>query len=222
MSGRIIRLHGDPHEEAQRLLPWYETRTLEPVEQAQVEAHLGDCAECRADLAAERRLEAEFTALPVEAAQGWARLQGRLEREASRRRTWMGVPFGDAWRPAGGGVAVGRTWFGWALAAQAALLAAAIAVILPAQRPAAAYHALGAAQAPAPSGNVVVIFRPDTPERALRGALQANHAQLVDGPTAADAYVLHVAPAVRAAALAGLRSRPEVVLAEPVDPPESR
>ena len=80
----------------------------------------------------------------------------------------------------------------------------------------AAYHALGAAPAPA-LGNVVVIFRPDTSERELRQTLVANHARLVDGPTAADAYVLHVPAAERAGALTRLRGRADIVLAEPID-----
>jgi hypothetical protein len=79
------------------------------------------------------------------------------------------------------------------------------------------YHALGAAPAPA-SGNVVVMFRPDTREQDLRRTLNAAHARLVDGPTAADAYLLHVPSAERAAALVRLKGQADVVLAEPIDP----
>jgi anti-sigma factor RsiW len=50
----IIRLRGSPHEQAQQLLPWYVNGTLEADEAALVEAHLAECAECRADLAAEQ------------------------------------------------------------------------------------------------------------------------------------------------------------------------
>jgi hypothetical protein len=65
---------------------------------------------------------------------------------------------------------------------------------------------------------VVVIFRPDARESAMRQALVAADAHLIDGPTAADAYVLHVPAAERARALAALRARHEVVLAQPLDP----
>jgi len=64
----------------------------------------------------------------------------------------------------------------------------------------------------------VVIFRPDTPERVIRSALTSVGARIVDGPTAADAYVLQVPAAQRTQALAQLRSRNTIVLAEPVDP----
>jgi hypothetical protein len=108
-------------------------------------------------------------------------------------------------------------WLGWGVAA---VLMLGLAVTLaPALRPAPAadsYRALGAPPTAQP-GNVVVIFRPDTTEKAMREALKAGGARLVDGPTAADAYVLHVPAAQREAALASLRARREIVLAQPVD-----
>jgi hypothetical protein len=78
------------------------------------------------------------------------------------------------------------------------------------------YLALGAAPG-ATAGNVVIIFRPDTLESTLREALNASDARVVDGPTPAGAYVLHVPDAERPAALAELRRRAEVTLAEPID-----
>ena len=68
-----------------------------------------------------------------------------------------------------------------------------------------------------PAANVAVIFRPETPEKRLREILQASDARLVDGPTVADAYLLHVPAPDRNIALERLRRRAEVVLAEPVD-----
>jgi hypothetical protein len=65
----------------------------------------------------------------------------------------------------------------------------------------------------------VVVFRPETPERTLRQILVSGRARLVDGPTDANAYVIATDEAERAAVLARFRARPEVVLAEPVDPP---
>jgi hypothetical protein len=70
---------------------------------------------------------------------------------------------------------------------------------------------------PATAGNAIVLFSPDTTDRALRGALEQAHARLVDGPTASGAYIVHVPPQDRADALAGLRASPDVVLAEPID-----
>jgi hypothetical protein len=62
-----------------------------------------------------------------------------------------------------------------------------------------------------------VVFRPNTPERALREILRASDARLVGGPTEADAYLLQVPAAARVKALARLRREARVVLAEPVD-----
>jgi hypothetical protein len=64
---------------------------------------------------------------------------------------------------------------------------------------------------------VVVVFQPTATEAQMRAALAASGARLVDGPTAADAYVLNVPPDRRERALATLRASKPVVAAEPVD-----
>jgi hypothetical protein len=211
MTGDVIPLHGDPCQAIQALLPWYVTGRLGAAEQAEVEAHLAGCPECQAELRAERRLCSEVAALPLDIEQGWASLRSQIEREEPVGAAPVSILARR--RPRG-------PWLiGGAIAAQVGVVAVLGAVLANnaqvAQRKA-DYHVLGATQ-PAPVGNAVVMFRPDTPERALREALQASHARLVDGPTAADAYVLRIPPAERAQALARLKARPEVSLAEPVD-----
>jgi len=74
---------------------------------------------------------------------------------------------------------------------------------------------------PSPGGDVLVVFRPETPERAFNAALKASGARIVGGPTEADAYVLSVPMAGRDSALATLRRRSEVVMAEPIEPSAS-
>lgn len=215
--GRIIRMPGDAHREVQELLPWYVTGQLDPADLAEVEGHLKHCPECRADAAFQQQLAREIPKLPIDVEHGWSRMRRRLEQERSPRGlAWLG-----AWRPSwgwrGGGVAAAA----WpALALTALLAVGATAVVLPALGPA-RYHALSA-PSQAVVGNVVVIFRPDTPEKALRDTLRARHARLVDGPTAADGYVLQVPTAERGQVLAQLRAQPSVVLAEPIDPPAAR
>jgi hypothetical protein len=76
------------------------------------------------------------------------------------------------------------------------------------------YGGLGA-RAAAP-GSLVVSFDPATPERELRRILQASGARIVDGPTAAGAYVLDVAAGDAGPTLSSLRAEPAVVLAEPL------
>jgi len=221
MTGQIIRFQGDPHREVQALLPWYLTGRLDEAERARVEAHLGACPECQAEVRSEHRLGVEVASLPAaEGAlgveHGWTQLRRRMELESSR-------PAPAAWRgwvaAAGRGAAVqwgaSAAWLRWAVAAQLVLLLLASAYLVPMARQA-RYHALGAAPVSA-AGNVVVIFRPDAREKDLRAALEANDARLVDGPTAADAYLLHVPAAERSAAVARLRRQRSIELAEPVD-----
>ena len=67
------------------------------------------------------------------------------------------------------------------------------------------------------AGNMIVMLRPNTSEQVLCRTLTNTGAQVVDGPTAAGAYVLSVPIAERAQALARLRAQTEVVLAQPID-----
>ena len=218
MTGRIIRLHGDSHQETQVLLPWYVTGQLDPSDQAQVEAHLGHCAECQAELKIERGLQREIAALSLDAEHSWAQLRSRLETRPPLRRRAASV--GGWLRAAGRQWRSGAPGLRWALAAQFIVILGLGVLVLQTPRPA-RYQALGAAPVAA-AGNAVVIFRPDTRERDLRQALDASHARVVDGPTSADAFVIHIPPAERAAALARLRRRGDIELAEPVDSSEVR
>ncbi|WP_019833522.1 zf-HC2 domain-containing protein [Sphingomonas sp. PR090111-T3T-6A] len=209
--GNILRFNGNPHLETERLLPWYVTGQLDPEDRLQVEAHLAECEECRAELMLERKLGGEVARLPIGAGLDWEAFSRHLDPApppaAPEGRVLPMIRRALA-RP-------GRT--GWFLSAQAAFIAALAVLIVPVLRPAPApYHALGAAPTPA-NGNAIVIFRPDTSEQALRETLNANGARLVDGPTAADAYVLHLPAERRDAVIARLRADHDIVLAEPIN-----
>jgi len=206
----IIRLRGSPHEQAQQLLPWYVNGTLEADESAMVEAHLVECAECRADLAAERVMAREVAALPLDVEHAWSMLSDRIDAAGPPRRLAEPVPFLRR-----------KVAIGWALGgplAAAAAVAFAVAVVPGAPSPAGeTYRALGSAPTAAP-GNALVMFKPDARDVDLRSALTKAGARVVDGPTASGAYVVRIAPASRAQALDDLRSMPQIVLAEPIDP----
>jgi len=199
-----------PHDEAEELLPWYATGKLDEADQAKVDAHLSSCAYCRQQLALERQLIREFQAVTPEVESGWARLRNRIEAPAPVRiaRPLRPGMVAEAWafltRPAVAALAT----------AQLAFVLVAGAVLLSLSQP--SYHVLGSAPAPS-SGNIIVMFRADATEFDLRKALNAAHASIVDGPTAANAYLLHVAPAQRPAALAKLRSDDNVQLAQAID-----
>jgi hypothetical protein len=211
MMARIIPLHGSQHDEAQRLLAWYVSGELDATDFALVDGHLAGCAECRADVQWEQSLMAEVEALPQPAAEGWADLPAPAPVVAVMPRRPFWAPLGGLWQAVTRPISLG-----WALAGQAAIVAAAFTIVPYLSRPP-VYQALGKQQ-PAAVGNVIVIFRPDTREQDLRRILTLTGARLVDGPTPADAYVLQVAPAQRPVVLSRLRAQREIVLAQPIDP----
>jgi hypothetical protein len=204
--GSLLHLH-DAHERAQILLPWRVNGTLEEAEAALVDAHLAECAECRADLAAEGALRAELAALPL-----------GLELRQPPHVTGTAVPPRPR-APARRRFLARRIPLGWALAGQAAAAAAvALFLMVPqADRQAAPTYRLLGTEKPRATGNVIVLFAPDATERELRTALEDAGGRLVDGPTASGAYIVQVAPEKRPEALQRLRATSHVMLAEPVD-----
>jgi len=202
--GDLLQLR-DAHEQAQMLLPWRVNGTLEPGEDAWLDAHLAECAECRHDLAANRALRELYAETPVASQPALPRMLDVIE---SR-------PGGSSWR-----FVKRRLSSGWGRAAQVAVAAAAALalalVIAPAEREDDGYRLLGSETAQ-PQGNAIVLFSPETAERDLRAALEQAGARLVDGPTASGAYIVQVPDARRAEALEGLRALPQVMLAEPID-----
>ena len=194
--GELLHLH-DEHDRVQMLLPWYVNGTLEPGDAVLFEAHLGECDECRADLAANRALRELYAGTPM---------AGKPERPA-------------ALAPVDGPSQAARPVANWTRATQFALAAAAAVALIVVVTPRAdsgGYRLLGS-DAPAPVGNAIVLFSPDTAERDLRAALERTGARLVDGPTASGAYIVQVPEQRRGKALDDLRALPQVVLAEPID-----
>lgn len=205
----LIHLHGDAHQETQELLPWYVTGRIDPADRAKVEAHLAECAGCKAELRLEMKLGDAVAGLPMRQELGWLDVRRRLRLRPSlwsrvRTRT------ADVWNGLGAGEHVR-----WAVAAQMAFLLVLVTIVsAPDRTP--QYHTLSAADH-MPAGNILVMFKPDTAEGRLRHALEAAGARLVDGPTPAGAYLLSVEPNHRAAALAALRADAAIVMAEPID-----
>lgn len=203
------------HARVQRLLPWLLTGTLASTEQALVEQHLRACDACRRDLVWQRRVRAAGRAGPIlppglDADAALARLLPRLDarrgRGAELRRWVQALAANDSrwWRP---------------LAAAQFAVIAALAALLASTRDTgqARYRLLG--EGSPVLGDLVVSFRPDTPERELRRILVQSDTHMVDGPTAAGAYVLSSRGAAPARALARLRAEPAVTLAEPLAEP---
>ena len=196
----------DAHERAQLLLPWRVNGTLDPTETALFDAHVAECAECRADLAAETALRARLAGMPVPELAEQSR--SAPQRLATRRRS------ATRWR-----FLSRRVPLGWALATPAAAAAAAalFLALQPAARDSDADYRLLSSGEQAVAGNMIVMFEPDATDRELRATLAQVGGRIVDGPTAAGAYMVRVTATERPAALARLRAAGPVVLAEPVD-----
>jgi anti-sigma factor RsiW len=197
-----------PHDAAEELLPWYVTGQLDPADRTRVEAHLSSCAECREQLAVERRLVQQFRALTPEVEPGWVRLKARIEQPVRTSVPAQPTVFAELWRlisrPAVAGLAL----------AQLAFVVVAGSVLMSLSKP--AYHALGSAAVPA-SANVIVMFRSNATVGDVEQSLRRAGASIVDGPTQADAYLLHVDQRNREAAIASLKSDAHVQLAEAID-----
>jgi hypothetical protein len=201
-----------PHDEAEELLPWYANGQLDAPDRAKVDAHLSSCAHCRQQLALERRLIDEFQAMTPEIESGWARLRNRIEAPASvpvgRFTPKRPGPLAEAW------ALFSRPAIATLAAAQLAFVVVAGGALLSLSRP--VYHTLGSAPPPA-AGNAIVIFRADATEQGIRNALRSAGASIVEGPTPANAYLLHVAPRQRQFALGRLQSDKIVQMAQPID-----
>ena len=211
MTGPIVFAR-TPHDEAEELLPWYATGQLEEADRAKVRAHLSHCDHCRQQLAIERRLIGEFQTMIPELESGWVRLRNRVE---GRTPVPINPPrpnrpnrLGDAW------ALLSRPAVATLAAAQLAFVVIAGAVLVSVGQP--MYHTLASTPAAA-AGNVIVIFRADATEQDIRHVLRSAGASLVDGPTPANAYLLHVSPVRRQLALRALQSSDYVQLAQPID-----
>lgn len=207
--GSIIRFDAERHRDLRDLLPWYATGQLSPADRERVEAHLAACAQCRREVRFEHRLDEEVKRMPIDVDQSWSRMRDRIDQKRPER------PPGGVM----GAVTQLPSWSGWAAAA--VLLLSTGVLLFPATSPA-VYHVLSSRAVVASSGNVAVIFRPDTPARDMRTALVDSGARVVDGPTATGAYVLRLPHASQDAALAKLRARPDVEMAEAIDTGPSR
>jgi hypothetical protein len=205
----IIRLRTTPHDEAEALLPWFVNGTLHSAEIERVEAHLIDCADCRAALAAERQLAAGVATIQLDTSSSWERMKQRLDLGAPAQFR----PVEPLWRR--------RVPAGWAIASPFAA-AAAVALLfvnVAPERPAEPqYHALSAPANIQPA-NLVVQFEPSTRVSDMQRALGSVDARLVDGPTETGAYLLRVDQGRRELALKRLRDSDAIALAEPIDAP---
>lgn len=219
------------HARARELLPWMINGRIDGDDAAWVNGHLADCAACRTELAAERRIREAITREPtVEFAPqaSFNRLWKRIEADAREptpvaASVAMPVAAPDAAprvgrrpRPAR---AILQRWLRVALAAQAAAILVLCGVLW--QRPtAAAYRTVtDAPPAPLATGPVVkAIFDDDVRLADVKEILAGSALTVASGPSEGGVYALvardaHLAP-ISTATLARLRADPRVRFAE--------
>lgn len=214
------------HEEANDLLSWYATGTLDAAESEAVETHVADCTRCGAELAELRFLHVavaedggEEPAFRPELIQN---ALAQIDREARDERPSDGVlaPLAGwfntivarfAWR---GTPAFAR----YALVGQLALVVGLAAVLVLRQPVEQEYGTLsgGAAQ----TDQIVrysLVFAPEVREGDLRLLLQEVEAELVAGPSSLGVYTIGVRAEVdQMTVLARLRDSELVAFVEPV------
>jgi anti-sigma-K factor RskA len=217
-SSDIRCMHSEIHE----LIPWWVNGRLSAAEAAQVESHLEQCAECRADVEVERRILAavrhrtQVEYAPQASFQKlWTRIE-EIEREVPSR-AMSNVPET---------VQAGRTAIDsrWKLAAALVLclglglLAAAWRQStpvseMPQYRTATASEPVASAPA-----QIRVVFSPEVTIDELTRIVRGNRLAIVEGPSESGVYGLAIVPGDQlstADALARLRSDPRVRFAEP-------
>lgn len=220
MSGQIINFEGRTHREVERLLPWFVNGTLEPDERVWLERHIDECGQCQREIAELNELQAAYMQQAeqesvTDPTRAWQRMRGRLSApgHAQTQRSWWSRALQD-WRQA-------APWLRYALAAQPLLLAIGAFISMPRDEPA-PYRTLSTQAAAHDATNtLVIVFDPQTTEAQMRRMLRASHAQIVEGPNDAGAYVLAV-PAHRLATVReALRSAPGVTLVESLAPEDA-
>jgi anti-sigma factor RsiW len=211
------------HHELSALLPWYVNGTLEERDRQRVDAHVGVCASCREDLAAQLRICEAIAAQPAidyMPVASLKRLQARLDAQAESASTLAPPKEQSADR---------SPWRGW-MAASIAAMAVAVALVA-ADRWAQVESRLTqpnyrtvTSSAPRPQGEVIrAVFSPTITLVELQTILDEAQLRIVSGPTEAGVYSLasNSTLTVRAS-LALLRQHPSVRFAEGTVPePES-
>ncbi len=216
MSANVVNLASSTHQNVEQLLPWFVMATLDADECALVESHLADCAACRRELEWQRHMRTAQAA-PVaayDADRAFAALRARMPApaRASRQRAWEALR--EWWQAQ-------ATPMRWVFALQPLLIVGlALALVAGRGTPAVSapqiYHAL-ARPAAESGGRLVIVFAPQTTQAQMRSVLLASGTRIVDGPTAADAYILAVAPERAAQALQQLRAESSVLLIRTLD-----
>jgi len=210
------------HREAWDAIPWLITERVSEGEVRRMDAHLAECAKCRAEIEQQKRLhemigsDTRIDSVPGASLQKlWARIDAQPANETSP----------DQAAPVRVNGRVNRNRY-LVSALAAAIVIEAIGLTLlggmlwsqmtstPAE-----YHTLSSPNAFPSKANVRAVFAPNLTVSELQTLLNQLDLEIVGGPTPTGVYSLKAAAQESAsAAAARLRSQPGVRFAEPLNP----
>ena len=224
--------HADAHARTWALIPWLVNGRADEAQRTEAEAHLTHCADCRAEVQAQQRLQhGLLSALPAPAAEldperGLQRLLGRLDQLPMEQEVPdAAVPPLAATPVAAPASPTRRPRLPVALAAAVVVQAVGLAFL--------SLHLLRGDDAPfrtlsqpAAAAPTAAFYRvvpdPAWPMQHWQALLEETQLRVVDGPNAVGAYALAPRNAHAAApddrVLARLRAAPGMRLAESLGP----
>lgn len=211
------------HEAARELIPWWVTGRLSEAEGRQVESHLAQCAECRADVEVERRVVTAVRHRSPVAYVPQVSMQKLLSRIEDVEREMPTRPVPEPARPNSASIlAAGarlRLAAGMLLGVGLGLLAAAGWQATQTGAPA-PYSTASTAETPTGRpAQLRVVFAPAISVEDLARVVAGNGLVIVDGPSESGVYGLAMAAGKEVAAaelLVRLRADPRVRFAESV------
>lgn len=209
------------HGEVVMLLPWYANATLSPVDRIDVEAHLHDCADCRAELSLVQKMMqavvAENAERPTPPADLFLRALGALDADAAHLPAWPWRHRFAQWlRGVAAAVWPSRPAWGLVLVTAQAVAVLALATTFVIREGQRGYATLGGPVQGrgAGAGRAVldVAFQPDATDGTIRELLGRVGGTIVGGPTAAGLYAVQPRPGANVEqTLAMLRNEARVV-----------
>lgn len=171
------------HEEVNELLPWYVNGTLEGLEHARVEGHLGTCLKCRRALNEERRLKVlieKSSHSNVAAADGFEHLISRIDARSQERDSGHAL---REWRMTR-----------WSIAATLLLAVGAGSwfALTPLERPPPSEFMTASDPSEASALSLDVVFNENLTAADREALLREIGARVVEGPSAIGRYRLQL------------------------------
>ncbi len=201
------------HRTAWDQIPWLVNGSASEKERAALEQHLHDCAECRAEVSAQRTLMQGMQTRPLVEKMPHASFQKLHARIDADR----GVVQNRPQRPRRSPRMV--QWLSAAVVIQALLVGTLLVALLrgPVAVDDAPYRTVSSAAAIPGKATVRAVFAMDLTLGELQALLERSHLRIMDGPSADAVYTLGTTRGGDARqALLTLRAHPAVRFAEPI------